>query len=232
MGITERTGALGVKADLGGSYLKPGLNFRDTALLFQLIKSRSGMTWDVLGPALPIDRNNLSHYSNGDRRLPADMAEKIIEKVIELQIQAKKSWLTPEEIREFTAAARGGKYEKARLESEAKFRTDLQSKIIKAFEKKSRHFRFNSPLPAIVLNAIEDSIDRIQEAMYLAVERAEYEPEEPDLDARSLEERESDAEAALAATLAEFEREAERKNIARQQYEEILPRRLRQVRSK
>lgn len=224
MGITRRNAPLGEVADTGIGRMKPGLSNRGTALLFAIIKARSlSKSWELISPFLKIGAGNLGHYASGERRLPYDSAEKVIEEAV------KNKWLSKAEAKMFRLnISMAGKL-RPTVDREFKFSDDLVTKIVKAFEKKSPRYRFGSPPPDLVaeyvVSTIEDAIGRIQEAMDTAVWAMEVPSE--DHDPRSWEEREADAAGGEAAYLAELAQEDEREETARQLYEDMLPKQLR-----
>lgn len=223
MGITGRNDPLGEVADTGIGRMKPGLSNRGTALLFAIIKARSlSKSWELISPFLEIGAGNLGHYASGERRLPHDSAEKVIEAAV------KNKWMSTAEAKMFRSNISMAAELRPDVDREFKFSDDLVRKIIKAFEKKSPRYRFGTPPPDLVaeyvVSTIEDAIGRIQEAMDTAVWAMELPSE--DHDPRSWEEREADAAAGEAAHMAELAQETVREETARRAYEDMLPKQL------
>jgi len=224
--IYDRNAYMGLSSSPGKVNLKPGLGKRDTALLFQLIKERSGLNANTLAARFAIGGEKVvSHYANGDRRLPADRLRKILKIVKE----EEPTWLFAEEVSQFETALTRAEEAAMNIRKDEKLRIDLQAKILAAFAKRSPMFRFEDPLPKGIEKAIQDSISQIEEAMH--VYREANLNDHIDLpDPRTMEEQLACQDHAMESYLREMAKEDARTMAARQAYEDALPRQLRRVR--
>lgn len=79
-------------------YRRAHLTTNDSAKLLELLKVKSGQTWEALAQELDSDAFNLMHCASGRRDLSAHKVRSFV------QVGIERSWLTPDEGNSFTGA--------------------------------------------------------------------------------------------------------------------------------